>query len=294
MADKNKKPTPLPNLGEGLRRKNRVQGGFLDGKSFTITDAVAIQETFEGIVDWKTRERGPVTKGNLKITYDIEGVDKPVDRSYSLGQTTIPYEDGVPVDEGQFVGPLDPAKQWRGITSSCAAGYYLDKLDDLKAYDEDTLVKEGFRAALVGISGTLMEWVPPVRKGDKDADARKPIAVVASVETKGGALAGTKPAGKTNGGVKKPVGKTVEEDVDDAAEAASDEESVETRVTDLVIALAAKGPITKAKMSQAINKAFIGEDVQMEAVSLAVKDSFLKKLAAAGEIAFDGKEISAA
>lgn len=277
------KSTPVAAPGEALRRANRVKGGFLDDKVAEITGARALMATFEG-TDFKTNEATTVTRGNLQIEFAVEGVDDPVTRDYSLG-SALPSEDGAtPADEGQFICG-EPGKKFRGLHESCAASIFLDKLAELGGYDEDVLVNEGFEAALKGVRGVLMEFTPE-RKGKPKPGAKppRPFPVYASVDG-GSGVAASDQASQDAG---------AEEQAGAAAEDVADAASLEDRVRELVVDLVAKGPITKTKLTSAIGKAFDGDADKIKAVSMAVKDSFLKGMAGEGLIAYDGREVGPA
>lgn len=319
-------PKRPANLGEGFRRANRTTGGFLDDKHFEITDAVLIVDEFQG-KNFKTGEPETVKQCNLKITFDIEGTPDPVERNYSCGKLAAPYdEDGIEQtevgSEGIFIGGKE-GKPFRGLSSQCAASIFLDKLADLGGYSEDKLVAEGTREALVGVSGTLMEYVVPINPKDKNPiKDRKPVPIASSIETSAGGAAPLKVSGAAAAASAAPVKKAadiakapvaakpkarviepVEDELEEAAEeepaaeeAAEDGDDLEATVTALVAKLVKKAPLTKVKLSQEVGKAFEKADAdnKMPAVKLALSDAFLKAGAKAGEWQFDGRQIAAA
>jgi hypothetical protein len=291
--------------GEALRRANRTKGGFLDDVDVEITDAIFTRGGFETDGD-------QVERTVLRLEMNVAGREESVSRDFSCGNNCLPSDDGKTPsesEEGQFISGRE-GKTFRGLNEQTAAAQFLDSLSDLGGYDEDKLVDEGAKEALVGVRGHLNEIEARSNTRGKEKKKpgekyyAKPVPVFTSVEdgtekkvAKGRTMPAERAAAKA---LDKKFPKVKEDEEDEAEEVDSDtdegspESDFEVEVTTLVEKIAKKGQVAKAKVASAVGKAFEGRPDRMKAVSKAMSDKFLKEGSEAGLWSFEKGQIGPA
>lgn len=282
--------------------ENMSDGGFLDGKHAEIIDATYHLHTFEA----KGEEGKPgyspeQTITNAKLTFQIEGLDKPVERDYSCGAACEPSEDGF---DGAEEGPLVIAReaaQFKGFNKKGGFGRFL--IEGNRVYDGFSALVAQSNGGIVGLIGTtgVLKEIPGNEYKDKVTKQKKQgreMAVFESIEQAGpGEQAqAPKPGPKR---MPKPSEKYPKADAPDEPEPEPEQddsgEAVEDAVAEAIVTVVAKGPQSKLKLSQAVGLIFKADPAaRKEATRQALQDDYLKQGAENGWWQYDGKNVSAA
>lgn len=257
-----------------LRPSDAVQGGVIDDVDVEFTNS-----RFE-VFDFNGKGKPRVC---LTVDFKTEGVEEPQTQYLSAANP----EHFAPSDDGQFIESIsDKGALVKGTG-------YIALMDSLIKLGLPEPTLDNGAGALDGLKCHIVRVPAPKLRGIVQEEGQKdPMHLVATEihELPGGKKGAKKGAvTKPAAGAKKPVAKAKE----------VEEEAGELSESDLELAMvvqgivAEQGALKKTKLVTHVFKA-VDPAARTKSTQRVVKDDFLMAAAAAGLIAFDGDEISAA